>query len=98
MQDTPGAEFVDGLDLSGIDVVIEKGQETLVESYSPFTDPWGLFPSKLGDVLVEKGITDVFVVGLGIYLCFPPFCGGLGDDSGGLLCQGDCVGCEGTGV
>jgi nicotinamidase-related amidase len=74
VQDTPGAEFVDGLDLSGVDVVIEKGQESLVESYSPFNDPWGLFPSKLGDVLVEKGITDVFVVGLGIHPDFASLC------------------------
>jgi nicotinamidase-related amidase len=78
VQDTPGAEFVDGLDLTGINVIIEKGQETLVESYSPFNDPWGLFPSRLDDVLVEKGITDVFVVGLGIPSVPPPLCVGLG--------------------
>lgn len=49
-----------------IDVYILKGQEKLVESYSAFTDPWGLFPTKLENSLKERGITDVFLVGLGI--------------------------------
>ena len=66
MQGTAGAEFVDGLNLGSIDVYIEKGQEKLVESYSAFTDPWGLFPSKLEESLKLKGITTLFVVGIGI--------------------------------
>ena len=49
-----------------IDIQILKGQEKLVESYSAFIDPWGLFPSKLEESLNEAGITDLFVVGLGI--------------------------------
>ena len=68
MQGTEGAEFVEGLELEGMELVIEKGQEKLVESYSAFTDPWGLFPSKLEEVLKEKGITHLFVVGLGMFL------------------------------
>ena len=68
MQGTEGAEFVEGLELEGVELVIEKGQEKLVESYSAFTDPWELFPSKLEEVLKEKGITHLFVVGLGMFL------------------------------
>ena len=68
MQGTEGAEFVEGLELEGVDLVIEKGQEKLVESYSAFMDPWGLFPSKLEESLKEKGITHLFVVGLGMFL------------------------------
>jgi nicotinamidase-related amidase len=87
VQGTKGVEFVEGLDLSGINLIIEKGKEKLVEAYSAFTDPWGLFPSKLENALVEAGITDVFVVGLGIWI------GELANCSGGFLCQVDCFGC-----
>jgi nicotinamidase/pyrazinamidase len=67
VQNTPGADFVEGLDLREVKVFIEKGQEKLVESYSAFTDPWGLFPSKLEEALLEGGIKRVFVVGLGMF-------------------------------
>lgn len=66
MQNTNGAAFVDGLEMDWVDLVIEKGQERLVEAYSAFTDSWGLFRSILEDTLKDKGITDVFVVGLGM--------------------------------
>ena len=75
MQNTEGAEFVDGLNMDEINVIIEKGQEKLVESYSGFIDAWELFPSKMEESLTEKGIADVFVVGLGIapsYTLFLP--------------------------
>lgn len=65
MQHTHGAAFVEGLDVDKIDVIVEKGQEKLVESYSAFIDPWGLFPSNLDKSLKDAEITDVFVVGLG---------------------------------
>jgi len=65
VQGSKGWEFVDELDLSPVTLYIEKGQEKLVEAYSAFNDPWGLFPSKLEQALTEAGITDVFVVGLG---------------------------------
>lgn len=58
---------MDDLDLEEIDVHILKGQEKLVESYSAFIDPWGLFPSKLEESLTDAGIKDVFVVGLGMF-------------------------------
>ena len=44
MQGTEGAAFVDGLDVEKFHFVIEKGQETLVEAYSAFTDTWGVIP------------------------------------------------------
>jgi nicotinamidase-related amidase len=66
VQGTEGAAFVDGLDVEKFHFVIEKGQETLVEAYSAFTDTWGLFPSKLEKSLNEAGIKDLYVVGLGM--------------------------------
>ena len=79
---------MDNLKVDKIDVHILKGQEKLVESYSAFIDPWGLFPSKLEQSLKDAGITDVFIVGLGSLL----FWFGV-DGSGGLLCQVHCFGC-----
>ena len=58
---------MDNLEVDKIDVHMLKGQEKLVESYSAFIDPWELFPSKLEQSLTDAGITDVFVVGLGMF-------------------------------
>jgi nicotinamidase-related amidase len=62
---TEGADFVSDLDIACIDLIIEKGQEKLVESYSAFEDPWGLFPSTLEQSLRDAGIKHVVVTGLG---------------------------------
>jgi len=48
-------------------VIVKKGQEKLVEAYSAFQDVWGLFSSELEKTLIDAGITDVFIVGLGIF-------------------------------
>ena len=66
-----------------MNVIIEKGQEKLVESYSAFVDPWGLFPTKLEESLLNAGITDVFVVGLGMtktILCIGDYVDHLAED------------------
>jgi nicotinamidase-related amidase len=65
VQNSEGAAIVDGLDTDKIDFYIKKGQEKLIESYSAFTDPWGLLPNKLEKEFKDAGIIDVFVVGLG---------------------------------
>jgi len=56
---------VEGLEIGKLDVIVKKGQEKLVEAYSAFQDVWGLFPSELEKKLVDTGVTDVFIVGLG---------------------------------
>lgn len=56
---------MEGLEVDKIDKHILKGQERLIESYSAFKDPWGLCPSTMEDILQEKGIKTLFVVGLG---------------------------------
>ena len=65
MKETAGADFVTGLETDKVDLVIHKGQDKLIESYSAFEDPWGLCPSELEKTLREHGITHVFVTGLG---------------------------------
>ena len=72
---------MDDLHVEKIDLHILKGQEKLVESYSAFIDPWGLFPSKLEESLKDAEITKVFVVGLGLTQLLIPWV----NCSGGLL-------------
>jgi nicotinamidase-related amidase len=52
------------LDLSKVDVVIEKGQAKETEMYSAFRDPFAWQQSKMEEKLRESGVSDVFVVGL----------------------------------
>lgn len=72
VQGTPGADFVDELDISKIDAVVQKGQDKRVEMYSafssPFTDP-PFGTSELEGLLRGKGVTDVFVTGLAMDIC-----------------------------
>ncbi|TEA10815.1 Nicotinamidase [Colletotrichum sidae] len=67
VQGTPGAALVPELDAAAVDTVIEKGQVKEVEMYSAFHDPFQsprVADSGLAAILRDKGVTDVFVVGL----------------------------------
>ncbi|KAL2876288.1 NAD(+) salvage pathway protein [Colletotrichum sp. CLE4] len=67
VQGTPGAALVPELDAPAIDTVIEKGQNKDVEMYSVFYDPFQsprVSDSGLAASLKDKGVTDVYVVGL----------------------------------
>ncbi|TDZ16479.1 Nicotinamidase [Colletotrichum orbiculare MAFF 240422] len=67
VQGTPGAALVPELDAAAVDTVIEKGQVKEVEMYSVFHDPFQsprVADSGLAAMLRDKGVTDVFVVGL----------------------------------
>jgi nicotinamidase-related amidase len=72
VQGTPGAELIPELDIKQVDNILEKGLRQEVEMYSAFYDPF-LRPrcsdSGLADLLREKGITDVYVVGLAFDYC-----------------------------
>jgi nicotinamidase/pyrazinamidase len=63
VQDTPGAELHSDLDRALVDVVIDKGQDPATEGYSGFDG------TRLGDLLRERGIDDVTVVGLATDYC-----------------------------
>lgn len=72
VQRTPGAELVPELETGLIDRVVEKGTDARVEMYSAFYDPFtspSVSDSGLRDVLREKGVTDVYVVGLAADYC-----------------------------
>lgn len=72
IQKTKGAELVPELHVEKIDKIIEKGQRKEVEMYSAFYDPLEnprVSDSGLAGLLREKGITDVYVVGLAADYC-----------------------------
>jgi nicotinamidase/pyrazinamidase len=63
VQDTPGAELHASLDRSNVDLVYDKGQTNETEGYSDFETP------ALHDVLRERGIDKLTVVGLATDYC-----------------------------
>jgi nicotinamidase/pyrazinamidase len=63
VQGCPGAELHPALDRSLVDVVIDKGQDPETEGYSGFQG------TRLGELLAERGIDDVTVVGLATDYC-----------------------------
>jgi nicotinamidase-related amidase len=72
VQGTKGAELIHELDMSKIDKIVEKGQVKEVEMYSAFYDPLEkprVSDSGLAGVLREKGVTDVYCVGLAFDYC-----------------------------
>ncbi|KAI1105545.1 pyrazinamidase/nicotinamidase [Jackrogersella minutella] len=72
VQGTPGAELVPELRSSQLDMVLEKGTDPRVEMYSPFYDPFTsprVYDSGLAQVLKEKQVSDVYVVGLAADYC-----------------------------
>lgn len=73
MADTSGASIIPEIDTSKADLVVQKGKHSQVEMYSVFADAFGNCDPSINaqsvslDVaaaLREKGVTDVFVVGL----------------------------------
>jgi nicotinamidase/pyrazinamidase len=69
VQGTPGADFVPGLNCERWDRVFTKGTDPAIDSYSGFFDNGRRQPTGLGDYLREKGVTDVYVVGLATDYC-----------------------------
>jgi nicotinamidase-related amidase len=72
IQGTAGAELIPELEVSKVDKVIEKGLRKEVEMYSAFYDPFEnprCSDSGLAETLREKGVTDVYVVGLAFDYC-----------------------------
>jgi nicotinamidase/pyrazinamidase len=60
---TPGAELHPALDAARVDVVIDKGQDPQTEGYSGFQG------TRLGELLRERDVDDVVIVGLATDYC-----------------------------
>lgn len=69
VQGTPGAAFAPGLDASRVARVFPKGTDPTVDSYSGFYDNGHRRATGLGDYLRERGVSEVFVMGLATDYC-----------------------------
>ena len=63
VQDTEGAQLHASLDQSNVDVIVDKGTDPETEGYSGFQD------TRLGDLLRERNIDKVTIVGLATDYC-----------------------------
>ena len=63
-----GRGMVDALDRNGIHRIVEKGTDRGVDSYSGFFDN-GRRTTGLGELLRERNVTDVYILGLATDYC-----------------------------
>ena len=69
VQGSFGANFHPSLNQAGITKVFVKGTDVTIDSYSGFFDNGHRKATGLGDYLKEKGVTEVFVMGLATDYC-----------------------------
>lgn len=69
VQNSQGAEFAPGLDISSIDHTFYKGSDENIDSYSAFFDNGHRKSTGLADYLKEKHIEEVYIVGLATDYC-----------------------------
>ena len=69
IEGTAGAELVGELDVAAIHRVFEKGTNRSIDSYSGFFDNAHRQATALGDFLRERGVVEVFVMGLATDYC-----------------------------
>jgi nicotinamidase/pyrazinamidase len=73
LQGSPGAALHRGLPLEPVSVVVHKGQDRLVDSYSGFCDNHGPGgerpPTGLAGYLRERGVRRVLICGLALDFC-----------------------------
>jgi nicotinamidase/pyrazinamidase len=69
IQDTFGAELVKGLNQSQITAYFHKGTDQNIDSYSAFFDNARRKSTGLGEYLKERGVTDVYLVGVATDYC-----------------------------
>jgi len=69
VQNTPGAEFVPGLEMSHVARIFHKGTDPAIDSYSGFYDNGHRKATGLGDYLKSQRVDDVYVMGLATDYC-----------------------------
>jgi nicotinamidase/pyrazinamidase len=69
VNDSPGAEFAPGLDVSRITRVFQKGTRPEVDSYSGFHDNGRRQSTGMAEWLSEQGVTHLTVCGLATDYC-----------------------------
>lgn len=68
VQNTKGAEFVSGLDISRVKI-FQKGTDIEIDSYSGFFDNGHRKETGLGEHLKQQGVTEVYVLGVATDYC-----------------------------
>ncbi len=69
VQNTNGAAFHRGFDISGLDAVFQKGVDPEIDSYSGFFDNGHKRSTGLGDYLNQRGVGTVYICGLATDYC-----------------------------
>lgn len=69
VQESFGAEFVQGLHTEKIDKVFVKGTDPGIDSYSGFYDNGHKKDTGLGNFLEEKGVNELYIMGLATDYC-----------------------------
>ena len=69
VQGTPGAAFHPALDIPHAALVLRKGMEPTIDSYSAFCENDRKTPTGLVGYLRERGLTRVFIAGLAFDFC-----------------------------
>lgn len=69
VQGSAGADFADGLNVSQVDAVFQKGTDPGIDSYSGFFDNGKRKSTGLAEWLREKNVDEVTVVGLAADYC-----------------------------
>jgi len=69
VQGHPGAEFHPQLDTDQIHKIVHKGVDLKIDSYSAFFDNEHLRSTGLGEYLREKGVEEVYIMGLATDYC-----------------------------
>ena len=69
MQGTPGAAFHSGLQIPHAGLILRKGLDRTIDSYSAFYENDRTTPTGLTGYLRERGITRVFLAGLALDFC-----------------------------
>lgn len=69
VQNTRGAALLDALDKTRVDRVFQKGTDPGLDSYSGFYDNGHRRSTGLGEYLRERGVEEVYVLGLATDYC-----------------------------
>ena len=69
VQGTSGAELHAGLDVRRITRIFQKGTDPRIDSYSTFFDNAHLKSTGLADYLKQKGVSEVYLMGLATDYC-----------------------------
>ncbi len=69
IQNSEGASLSSKLNLDKIDIVVQKGTDSTVDSYSGFFDNGRKKETKLNSILKDSGVEELFIMGLATDYC-----------------------------